>query len=283
MDLVGNWLSAILVAVYTNRIFASIYIPSVSISWLSVELIIFGEERLLQATLDSSYFIVFALAIFGLVGVVRQAAQGVDSANTEAIQSSLERARVEAIERERQRIDALVHDQVLHTLLVAARASTGSEQQAASDSANHAIEILQSALAEQPTAEEITVSGLLRAISSAAQNLDARVIVDVEANSLSTIPTDVAQALTEAAIQALDNAIQHSSANTIKLKMFSEKGSQISILIQDDGVGFRINRVPRDRLGIRTSIKFRVESVGGNAEIISSPGKGTAVSLRWGN
>jgi signal transduction histidine kinase len=195
----------------------------------------------------------------------------------------LERARVEAIERERQRIDALVHDQVLHTLLVAARANTVSEQQAARDSAKSAIESLQAALAEHPTAEEVTVSGLLRAISSAAQNLDSRVEVEIDANSHSKIPTDAAQALTEAAIQALDNAIQHSSANSIKLRMFSDKSSQISIVIEDDGVGFRINRVLRDRLGISTSIKFRVESVGGRAEISSSPGKGTVVSLRWGN
>lgn len=274
-------LTTILAAVFTNRVFATIYIPSISLSWFLVELIIFGEQRILQATLDSAYFVVFALAILGLVGIVRQAAERVDTANTEAIRSALEKAKFEAIERERQRLDALVHDQVLHTLLIAARAKTLTEQHSARTSAERAIESLEAALKENPGSEQITSSGLMSAIESSAQSLDSRVTVISRAEAQFIIPLDVAQALTESVMQALDNSIQHSSAKSIELNMIAYSDSKVLFQVEDDGIGFRVNRIPRDRLGIKTSIVFRMESVGGIARITSSPGNGTQIHLEW--
>jgi len=274
-------LSAILAAVFTNRIFASTYLPAVAVSWFVVELAIFGQQRFLQAMLDSAYFVVFALAILGLVGIVRQSAENVDLANTEAIQSSIERAKQEAIEKESQRLDALIHDQVLHTLLLAARAETESEVLSAQRSALRAIESLEEGLSEQNKSGPVTSSGLLAAIANAAKNLDPRIEVNVNIEKSFEIPSDAALAITEATVQALDNAVQHSSAKLIELTMNAESDSKLFFSIEDDGVGFRINRVPQNRIGINTSIKFRMESVNGTGEIVSSPGNGTRVRLEW--
>lgn len=274
-------LSAILAAVFANRIFASIYLPAVAVSWFVVELAIFGQQRFLQAILDSAYFVIFALAILGLVGVVRQSAENVDLANTEAIQSSIERAKQEAIEKESQRLDALIHDQVLHTLLLAARAETESEVLSARRSALRAIESLEEGLSEQNKLGPVTSSGLLAAIANAAKNLDPRIEVNVHIEKSFEIPSDAALAITEATMQALDNAVQHSSAKLIELSMNAESDSKLFFSIEDDGVGFRINRVPQNRIGINTSIKFRMESVNGTGEIVSSPGNGTRVRLEW--
>jgi signal transduction histidine kinase len=269
-----------LFAVFTKAYQWISFLALVSGTWIVVEIQLFGLSRILQATLDSAYFIVYCFALMALVSLVRQGARGVDEANSEAIQSSLQQARVEAIERERQRVDALVHDQVLHTLLLAARAATKEDQLAASDSARQAIASLTRAKAEESSGQAVTISGLFRAVQSAALQLDARVKVMTRGSSSETLPPEVAQALTEATLQALDNAIQHSKAESIQLFLASEDG-KVEVQVVDDGIGFRPERVPRNRIGIGTSIVFRLTSIGGQARISSEPGKGTTVTLRW--
>jgi signal transduction histidine kinase len=63
----------------------------------------------------------------------------------------------------------------------------------------------------------------------------------------------------------------------------STSNSGIEIRVEDDGVGFDIERVPLERLGVRRSIIERMAQVGGVAEIHSRPGDGTRVTLRWPN
>ena len=53
------------------------------------------------------------------------------------------------------------------------------------------------------------------------------------------------------------------------------------IEVSDNGLGFTPERLPKDRLGISTSIKARMELIGGEAQVLSEPGAGTTVMLRW--
>ncbi|MEL0260934.1 MAG: ATP-binding protein [Aquiluna sp.] len=259
------------------------YIPILSESWFFSKQVLFDGGRYLDALLDSAYILVFGFAISGLVQLVRAGATDVDVANTAAIQSAIDKASLDAIERERSRLDALVHDQVLHTLLLAARAHSGVEKQAAVRSATVAIESLQRAEDEVATIGSVTPLGLFKAIEKAALDLDPRVAVTSRGGGSENLDPEVAQALTEATLQALDNAIQHSQAKTIELLLDSPEEYSLVFEIVDDGIGFRLDRATRDRIGIRTSIQARVESVGGQAEIESAPGMGVKVSLRWRN
>ncbi|MFC2063569.1 GAF domain-containing sensor histidine kinase [Chloroflexota bacterium] len=77
--------------------------------------------------------------------------------------------------------------------------------------------------------------------------------------------------------QALTNIRQHANATTVSLSII-EDGKWIVCSIIDDGIGFRLEDVPEDRLGIRM-IKERATSVGGMMEIISDEGKGTIVKV----
>lgn len=274
--------STILFAVLTRASQWVSYLSVISGAWLYVEFEIFGEPRLLQAGLDAAFFVVYCLAVMALVSLVRQGARETDLANGEAIQSSLEQARIEAVERERQRVDALVHDQVLHTLLLAARAQTKEERLAASNSAQVAITALNRAQLEQERAETVTTAGLFRALESAAMKLDPRIQVETRGSSADTIPPEVAQAITEATLQALDNSIQHSGAEIIGV-LLSSDASGVEFKVSDNGIGFRPERVSKDRIGISTSIHQRLKSIGGTAEVRSSPGAGTIVTLRWPN
>lgn len=274
--------TAILVAVFTKTWQWAVYVVAISVSWFTGQVYLFGEERVLQASLDSAFFIVYCFAVMALVSLVREGAAEVDMANGEAIQSSLQQAKTEAIERERQRVDALVHDQVLHTLLLAARANRPDEVRAAGVSAATAIRSLEQAQSDHEASELVTTAGLFRALENAAEKLDPRVQVEISGSNLDTLAPEVAQAITEATLQALDNSIQHSKAHVISLLLASD-GRGVKFVVRDDGIGFRAERVSKDRIGISTSILFRMNSVRGAADIESVPGKGTTVTLRWPN
>lgn len=248
------------------------------LGWFAIYGFGFDQVRSDLAVLDALYLIVFSIAIVSLTDLVRQGAADVDEANSEAIESALERAQTDAIERERQRVDALLHDQVLHTLLLAARAETKDEQLAAARSASAAIESLTRDGSER--GDSTSSLGLVEALERAVAELDSRVQVRTSGADSVKIPASVAEAITEATLQALDNAIQHSRAENIWVSLSAKKGS-LDFEIKDDGIGFRLDRISRYRIGIKTSILARMQSVGGSANVNSTPQQGTIVRLRW--
>ncbi len=274
-------MAMILVATSHSRKVWLWYLPLTSGSWVWVSLqspVMAGE---LEALLDGSYLLVFSLAIVGLVALVREGFAAVDKANSDAIKSALTQAKTDAVERERQRLDALVHDQVLHTLILASRADSKAAQEDAAKSARNAITALLEAKDLDTTQSEVSSLGLFKALESAASKLDGRVQTHSTGASAAKLNSAAAQALTEASLQAIDNAIQHSRSKEIRLTLEALKNGGLKFTVADDGTGFRTDRVSRNRIGISTSIMARVESVGGKVEISSAPGKGTRVVMRW--
>lgn len=274
-------MAMILVATSHSRRVWLWYLPLTAGSWVWVSLqspVMAGE---LEALLDGSYLLVFSLAIVGLVALVREGFAAVDKANSDAIKSALTQAKTDAVERERQRLDALVHDQVLHTLILASRADSKAAQEDAAKSARNAITALLEAKDLDTTQSEVSSLGLFKALESAASKLDGRVQTHSTGASAAKLNSAAAQALTEASLQAIDNAIQHSRAKEIRLTLEALKNGGLKFTVADDGTGFRTDRVSRNRIGISTSIMARVESVGGKVEINSAPGKGTRVVMRW--
>ena len=274
-------MAMILVATSHSRRVWLWYLPLTAGSWVWVSLqspVMAGE---LEALLDGSYLLVFSLAIVGLVALVREGFAAVDKANSDAIKSALTQAKTDAVERERQRLDALVHDQVLHTLILASRADSKAAQEDAAKSARNAITALLEAKDLDTTQSEVSSLGLFKALESAASKLDGRVQTHSTGASAAKLNSAAAQALTEASLQAIDNAIQHSRSKEIRLTLEALKNGGLKFTVADDGTGFRTDRVSRNRIGISTSIMARVESVGGKVEINSAPGKGTRVVMRW--
>lgn len=273
-------LAAVMFGVSQRNSLRYLFIVLMGVGWFVVFGFGFGGQQTELAVLDSLYIIVFAIAIVSLTELVRQGAAEVDQANTEAIESALDQAKVDAVERERARLDALLHDQVMHTLLLAARAETKEEQLAAARSSEVAINSLAKVGTE--VSGEVSSMGLLQAIERAAAQLDQRIQVTIGGADSITIPATVAQAITEATLQAVDNAIQHSKAKNINLDLKAKKG-MLEFIISDDGVGFRLDRISRYRIGVRISILGRLKSIGGFADVQSAPQQGTTVTLRWSN
>ncbi|WP_047259038.1 ATP-binding protein [Corynebacterium uterequi] len=87
-----------------------------------------------------------------------------------------------------------------------------------------------------------------------------------------------AEAIVRAAREAMLNAAKHAQVDSVDV--YAEHvGGVLSVFVRDRGVGFDLAAMEPDRHGVRESIIARVERVGGQARVFSTPGEGTEVEL----
>lgn len=83
----------------------------------------------------------------------------------------------------------------------------------------------------------------------------------------------------EAAVgQCLINIVRHAGVDEAEVAVGPGDG-EVTVVVVDSGAGFDVDEVPDDRIGLRTSIKGRIEQEGGSVRIWSRPGVGTTVVL----
>jgi signal transduction histidine kinase len=262
---------------------AALFLVAYPIIWFFLRTSDSGGGASWQSTLqDAIYTFLFSAAMSTLVVLFRNAARNVDLENQRATLASAERARVDAVERERARIDALVHDKVLTALLVASKGKTEEEAQAAALMASEAIVALSDSVSAFETeAQKASINSLFMALTEAIKRLSSEINVQAEGASDQPVPSDVAFALTEATIQAVNNSLLHAGTAATRGVRLKANERVIKIVIFDTGRGFRPARVPKNRLGLRLSIIDRIENVGGRVFIDSKPGSGTNIILEW--
>lgn len=91
------------------------------------------------------------------------------------------------------------------------------------------------------------------------------------------VTSQVRHNLTMAVKEAIHNVVKHARASEVRLRIVFE-GSQLTVLIQDDGCGFDVARAAQGHgLG---NLRRRLDVIGGRLNIDSEPGRGTAVSLK---
>lgn len=234
-----------------------------------------------RAFQDSCFSFLFSSVLAAFVFVMRYEAARVDQANQDSVQAAIDLAKADAIQRERDRIDALVHDTVLTTLLVASNATDTSHQKEAEALATSAINKLTDALQTELINETISVNSLFSAIEVAIHRQTNKVSILTEGSTDLIVPTEVSSAVTESAMQAVANSIHHAGRGA-KIEVFL-KGNEtgFKVVVKDNGKGFRPSRVPKNRLGLKLSIIGRVKAVGGNVFIDSKIGNGTNVIIEW--
>lgn len=235
----------------------------------------------LVALQDASFSFLFSSVLAGFVWVLRYESSKVDKANQDANNAAIELARADAILRERDRIDALVHDSVLTTLLVSVKANDSESESDAALLASSAIEKLEGAKTQSSSAERISINSLFSALEVAIQRQLPNVEIESEGASDNDVPLDVAAAVTESTLQALANAINHAGLGVTIQIFLKGTAKGFKIVVKDNGRGFRPSRVPKNRLGLRLSIIGRVQAVGGRVFIDSRIGVGTNVIIEW--
>lgn len=236
----------------------------------------------LKVSLDSIYALILGGAILVIITMLRAAATAVDAAQATALEGYAHAVRAHAMEAERVRVDAIVHDSVLTTLLYAARADTPEAQRLAVTMASNAVGHLRDAALVSPDdGSAVRVSALALSTRAAIEELEGGFEVTASRLGTRSIPAVAAEAVKAAALQAAVNSVNHAGSGVQRTARMTAHHGGIQIVISDNGRGFDPLLVPSERLGVRVSIQERVAAAGGSADVESAPGAGTTVVIRW--
>lgn len=109
-----------------------------------------------------------------------------------------------------------------------------------------------------------------------------RVAVEVEVSGDAVVPgPEVLSAFDRAAREAIRNAAKHAGVDTVEVRLELDR-RRARLTVTDRGAGFPVES---DRLaaghGLQHSIVAPLAGVGGQAELTSSQGAGTRVTLTW--
>ncbi|MRG60530.1 hypothetical protein GE115_11735 [Agromyces sp. CFH 90414] len=245
-----------------------------------------GDVGPWSAARDAIYALILGVVVLVIITMLRQASEAVDQAQEAALRQYDLAARQHANEIERVKIDALVHDSVLTTLLSAAAADTREEQQLAGRMAREAVRRLDEAGATGPRSlERVALTVLVRRLRAAMTTLTTPFAVRVVNAGGVDVPVEAVDALYTAAVQAMVNSAQHADEpgrpTRREVRIRGVRAGGCVIEVSDNGAGFDPAHVPQERLGLRVSIEERMANAGGRARIDSAPGRGTTVVVAW--
>ncbi len=231
-----------------------------------------------HAIQDGLWALVFTGAAMALSGSAAVSGLRLDDALTQQ-REAVSRARTAKAQRdETARLDALIHDDVM-SVLVTAR--SGAEVKELPAYAEHALSEVSQLAKDRAVAGATTSIGTLTARLRAGMRRRPNGSVSTRIDSSAPISSAAASAMTEAAAEAIRNAAKHAPGAALDVR-FESDAERVRLVLSDDGPGFDPNTVGPTHLGIRTSIKRRMDLVeGGAASIVSSPGAGTTVTLTW--
>lgn len=98
-------------------------------------------------------------------------------------------------------------------------------------------------------------------------------------SAIEALTSERVDALTSALAQCLTNVHLHSGQNAVEVVILAA-GENIAVTIIDGGQGFNVESVPEDRMGLKLSVRDRIEQCGGRVRVWSNEGQGTAVMLQ---
>lgn len=178
-------------------------------------------------------------------------------------------------QEERAEVAAHLHDSVLQTLALIQR--TDDPQRMAILARHQETELRDWLYGTAPLDGVDLVS---TALKQAATRVEGDFQIPIDVVSVGDVPVDErTRAVVAAASEAMVNAAKHSGADRMSLFLEVEDGL-LEVYVTDQGKGFDVDSIPRDRKGISESIRSRMEKAGGTAQIESEPGEGTEVLLR---
>jgi hypothetical protein len=88
------------------------------------------------------------------------------------------------------------------------------------------------------------------------------------------VDANIGRCVVSAAREALNNVDRHADAHTVTIDVTPNR-----VVITDDGQGF--TTPPRHGYGITHSMTARMQTLGGDLAVTSSPGHGTTITLTW--
>lgn len=242
-----------------------------------------GSSSLGRAVQDAVYTFLISAVFTSLILMLKSRAAQQDAANLETQVAAAKVASIDAIQRERIRLSAVVQRKIITALERAASANSPEARSEATRLAQKAIQRLANYTFEEfDYRETVSVASLFNAIEVAVLAQGHNFKIDSEAIGSVQVPAGVSLAITEATMQAVANSIMHAGGPEVNRTLVlraNDKG--LKVVVKDDGVGFWPAKVHKDRLGFRVMIARNVESVGGHVNLQTAPGEGTSVILKW--
>ena len=220
-----------------------------------------------------------AMAVFGS-RALRRSATSVDQAHAGLVRERTAADVAAAVARDAEQQERFLHDTVLNTLTAVSRGgldgATDRVRRRCADAADYVRALLRPP-APPRDGERRPLAVLLADASDAVRESGATVVVTDQ--TASPPPDHVLDTIAAAAGEALRNAARHAGARTVTVEA-RPWGSGLRVTISDDGGGFDVATVPT-RFGITRSIREAMRSSGGSAQVDSTPGQGTVVTLQW--
>ncbi|MCE5287941.1 MAG: ATP-binding protein [Nocardiaceae bacterium] len=229
-----------------------------------------GDHLLYGA--PSSSIMIFAInwwAATWIRRMVLKAAAASDTADAEARRAQLrERVAVARIRYEREQF-ATLHDTAASTLLMVANAGHLDPERLAVQAARDVAVLTDTSNTVGSDRDVDLVAGLVRVCA------ECRTQVTVRSSEPVVVSQMIAGSVMAVVREALNNVDRHAYATSVLVDVMPEL-----VTVTDDGIGFDPAELGRG-FGLRFSIDERMRRADGSAEISSSLGAGTTVSLRW--
>ncbi|WP_037140952.1 sensor histidine kinase [Rhodococcoides fascians] len=201
-----------------------------------------------------------------------------DSTKQSLDRSAAIAAAAQAREREKARFDALIHDQVLSTLLATDRADAGGRLVA---EARSALAELDRVVDDSGRDATVSADGIFAQLSTLGADHGVAVGATID-DGRSQYPGAVASAVVGASAEAVRNSIVHAGPAAQCRITVELRPGLVRVTVEDGGVGFDTSTTGSGRLGIDVSIVGRMAQLeGGSSHIRSFPGAGTTVIVSW--
>ncbi len=130
---------------------------------------------------------------------------------------------------------------------------------------------------ENETRSDWLHSGLFAAIRE-VRLLGLDVATSGDFTAVSRLDREASIAVGLAVKQCLVNVLKHSGTTEAEVTVY-RSDSEFSVMVIDSGCGFVESATSADRLGLRSSVRKRIELVGGTVTVWSTPGRGTSIMI----
>ncbi len=201
------------------------------------------------------------------------------------------RSFAEGQEKERARIAGDLHDR-LGSLLSTVKLHFSSldtaieNNESAKKSYDFALQLLDNSVEEvrevsRNLSKGVLIQfGLIAAVENMRDAINSAGKIKMEVISIgveSRLDSEVEILLFRVVQELITNVIRHSQTNEVFVQ-FSGAGSYLSIMVEDHGIGFDVEHVKSEGIGIE-NLKSRISSIGGEMTIDSVVGQGTTVII----
>jgi NarL family two-component system sensor histidine kinase LiaS len=204
-----------------------------------------------------------------------------------------QKAKYSAIVEERQRLARELHDAVSQQLFAISMTATavGRTLEKDFDKAQRQIYLIEEmasvaqsemrALLLHLRPVHLEGKRLAEGVVELLQELKMKVPMEIswELDEDVQLPKGIEDHLFRIVQEAMSNALRHSKATKLEVRLTHPSSDAIRLLIRDDGVGFNLDVKKHASYGIVT-MKERVNEIGGSLNLITAPGKGTRIDIR---